>query len=103
MKAVSFEEQNIEIGKGQEDLYTILPAKMNDLDVAVPVTFCMELDEEELKKVNQSKNIWITVLTFGQGFQPIRVETEQPVFPVVSGFGDRPAEVVENKPEEKPE
>ena len=102
MKAVPFLEQNIEIGKGQEDLYSILPANMNELDVAVPVTFCMELDEEELKKVTESKKIWVTVYTFGQGFQPIRVETEQPVFPVVSGFGDRPAETIDNLIEEKP-
>jgi len=89
MNAVNFKEQNTTIGEGQEEVYIPLPVNMNESDVAIPVTFCMEMTENELNVLNGTNKIWVTVYTFGAGFHPISLSTEKPVFPVVSGFGDR--------------
>ena len=46
------------------------------------VTFCMELDDQELEAVKKTKILKLTVLTFGRSAQPIRVTTVEPAFPV---------------------
>ncbi len=48
----------------------------------VLVTFCMELDDEELGAGKKTKLLKLTVLTFGRSAQPIRVTTAEPAFPV---------------------
>ncbi len=68
MKPVNFNEQNIEIGKDQEE-YESLPAFI--CKESGQVMYCMELDEEELLRVVKTRHIWVSQLTMGQPMQPI--------------------------------
>ena len=43
-------------------------------------TFAMKLSPEEIKELTETGVLWFTQLTFGQGFQPIRLSTQKPQF-----------------------
>lgn len=104
MKIKEFPEQNGIIGEGQEDVFIPIPVNMNEGDMAIPATFCFEVEEEDLKAINEKKEIWITVLTFGQGFHPLSIHSTKPEFPVVTQFGERlPQPIAEVDFEELPE
>lgn len=78
MKAIEFEQHNVVFAKDQKE-YFPLPAyaQQNGL-----VTFCMELEDEELDVVKKTKVLKLDVFTFGRSAQPIRVTTVEPQFPV---------------------
>lgn len=78
MKAIEFEQQNVVFAKDQKE-YQPLPAHAQNNGL---VTFCMELDDQELEAVKKTKILKLTVLTFGRSAQPIRVTTVEPAFPV---------------------
>lgn len=78
MKAIEFEQHNVVFAKDQKG-YFPLPAHAQNNGL---VTFCMELDDQELGAVKKTKILKLTVLTFGRSAQPIRVTTVEPVFPV---------------------
>ena len=78
MKAIEFEQHNVVFAKDQKE-YLPLPAHAQNNGL---VTFCMELDDQELEAVKKTKILKLTVLTFGRPAQPIRVTTVEPSFPV---------------------
>jgi hypothetical protein len=78
MKAIEFEQRNVVFANDQKE-YLPLPAHFQNNGL---VTFCMELDDDELEAVKKTKILKLTVLTFGRPAQPIRVTTVEPTFPV---------------------
>lgn len=68
MKAVEFPEVNIRIAEHQPQ-YETLPAFYNNQDGTV--TFCFELDNEELEQIGKTGKIYLKQLTMGKPMQPI--------------------------------
>lgn len=68
MKAIKFNEVNVELGKDQPQ-YNTLPVHFANNREGTVVA-CFELDEEELKKIQQTKKIWVQQLTFRAPLQP---------------------------------
>jgi len=69
MKPVKFPGHNIVFGKDQPQ-YQELPAiAMNDPEGTI-IT-CWELTDDELKRVNETKRIYINIWTFREQLQPI--------------------------------
>ena len=75
MKAIQFEECNVEIAKNQKE-YRTLPAFV-DKEIGT-VTTCFELDNEELKQIRRTKKFWLTLLTFNKPLQPIQTTCLNP-------------------------
>lgn len=73
MKPKEFPEANVVYGKGQPE-YKPLPAHKTEEGQAV---FCFELDEEERKRIAETGEIWISLLTFNQPLQPIFITTNK--------------------------
>ena len=67
MKPKKFDEANVVYGDSQPG-YQPLPAFKAEDGTAV---FCFELDEEERKKIAETGEIWVGLLTFNQPLQPI--------------------------------
>lgn len=79
MKPIDFLEKNQDIGKGQEDKYDVLPAKII-VSQNVPIWSSWKPSEEDLKKLNEGGSLWVCQLTFGAPFQPTRITTDKPDF-----------------------
>jgi len=77
MKAVEFPEVNVRIAEHQPQ-YETLPVYVNTNTDECEVTMCFELDEYERKQVTETGKIWLTVLTFGNNFQPIGMSCLKP-------------------------
>lgn len=78
MKAIPFDEQNIVIAENQPE-YENLPALAQTNGI---ITFCMQLDDQEVEKIVSEGVVNITVLNFGGPVQPIRVAVHKPELPV---------------------
>ncbi len=74
MKPIKFEGSNVEFAKDQDE-YETLPAFMNDSPQREVVT-CWKLSEEDLKRVNETGQIWLKVLTFGNPLQPLAMSAD---------------------------
>lgn len=74
MKAVKFEEINAVYGANQPEYYPIPAHKADD----GTVTTCWELSPEELKQIQETGVIWLSLLTFNQPLQPVLLLTEKP-------------------------
>ena len=68
MKSTEFPEVNVRIAEHQPQ-YETLPAFYNEEEGSM--TFCFELDPQELEQVKITGKIWIKQLTFGKPMQPI--------------------------------
>lgn len=101
MIAIEFEQANIRLAEHQEE-YETLPIYMDidpvtkqpnqtmvadeagnlSMQPADPyggATFCLQLDESEIKEFNESGGkIWLTQSTFWGAFQPILMSTKNP-------------------------
>jgi len=75
MKPIEFEEVNVVYGANQKE-YIPLPCHRTPEGEA---TMCMQLSEEELKQVQETGHIWVTLLTFNQALQPILLSSTKPV------------------------
>lgn len=69
MKPVKFNECNLIIGKDQEE-YLPLPAYLEPGENGQVVT-CWELSEADLKRIQETKRVYVSTLTFHQPLQPI--------------------------------
>lgn len=78
MNAIDFEERNVEIAKEQEE-YATLPAYAQHEGI---VTYCMQLNEEEVKKVTSKKTAYIRFLNFGTPVQPVAFSIRKPKLPI---------------------
>lgn len=80
MKSITFPQANIELAKDQPE-YNNLPAfhgQVGSNHQETGFVFAMELSEEELNKINQTKVIWFSQLTFGRKFHPFSAWAESP-------------------------
>ena len=77
MKAVNFPQANVQIAESQEQ-YNTLPAYVSGENGEV--TVCFELDEDELKQVQETGRIWLSFLTFNNPLQPIFGSCLEPYF-----------------------
>lgn len=73
MDAIKFPESNVEIAKDQPE-YNTLPALVRD---SGEVVICWQLSPEEIARINETGQIWQTMLTFGMPLQPQRITTEK--------------------------
>ncbi len=77
MKPIEFPEANVTFAKDQPE-YEPLPAykKPNDPQGLVVVKF--ELSPEEMGEIFQNGTIYLSMLTFNQPLQPIRLSVLKP-------------------------
>ena len=68
MKPVEFPEVSIRIAETQDEFITI-PAMANAKDGTV--NYCMELTQEEIKKVQETGRIWVKQQTGSKKMQPM--------------------------------
>ena len=74
MTAVEFEEVNLRIAEHQDE-YETLPAYHNPEEGSV--TFCFQLNKEELDEIAKTGKIYFKQLTFNKSLQPINMSTEK--------------------------
>lgn len=67
MTPIEFEGCNVKFAEHQEE-YETLPAKVTPDGI---VTMFWKLDEEELKKINETGGFFHQVVTFNQPLQPV--------------------------------
>ncbi len=88
MKAKDFPEANIKIAKDQQE-YQTLPAKNtlftekdesgNEIPVTIESVMCFELDEAELKQVQDTGCIWLKIYRpVIDYFHPIGIDVLKP-------------------------
>ena len=73
MKPKKFKEVIVTYGENQPE-YLPLPAYRAENGQAV---FCFELDDEERKRVAETGEVWVSLLTFNQPLQPILITTKK--------------------------
>lgn len=73
MKPKKFKEANVTYGTNQSE-YLPLPAHKTEDGQAV---FCFELDEEERKRIAETGEVWVSLLTFNRPLQPIFITTKK--------------------------
>ena len=73
MRQKEFKEVNVIYGENQPE-YIPLPAHRTGDGQAV---FCFELDEEERKRITETGELWVSMLTFNQPLQPILITTKK--------------------------
>ncbi len=78
MKALKFKGVNLMIGEKQEEYITLPVRYIHNPEQEVYMKF--EPSKEDLERLNNGGHLWITQLTFGHNFQPIRVVTDEPNF-----------------------
>jgi len=74
MTSVEFEECNIKIAENQEE-YETLHAHHNTKEGSV--TFCFELNKEELEDIQKTGRIYFKQLTFNGPMNPISMSTQK--------------------------
>ena len=77
MRPLKFKGCNIVYGATQKE-YQPLPAERRGMVETGEILTCWELSPEELKQVQETGKIWLSVLTFGQPLQPVYLATEKP-------------------------
>lgn len=77
MQPIKFPQQTHTLAENQPQ-YEPLPVHVGSTD-AMPMTCCFQLSTEELAQINESGGVlWLTQLTFGESFQPVRLSTLNP-------------------------
>ncbi len=77
MKPVNFDGANVVFGANQPE-YIPLPAERVGKPETGQINTCWELSPEELKMVQETGKIWVSLLTFGQPLQPVMVSVYKP-------------------------
>lgn len=80
MEPVSFKEQNVVYGKGQEQ-YKELPGFRNKSDYAEFVS-CWKIPFWQRFRVLITGKMWLTQCTFNKPLTPVNMSTEKPEFVV---------------------
>lgn len=91
MRAVKFDQANVNLAEGQDEyetlpIYAVIdedgnPRRNKDgglFDPQGEMTCCFELNKEEIDEIVRTGKIWHTQLTFWQPFQPISMSTQNP-------------------------
>lgn len=77
MKPIDFEGSNCIYGENQPE-YLPLPAEKRGRYQTGEIVTCWELSPEEIKVVQKTGHIWLSMLTFNQPLQPVCLSTEKP-------------------------
>ena len=77
MRSITFPEANLPLAEDQPE-YETLHVHLDVTKPEVPMTACFELNKEEIEEIVRTGKIWFTQWTFGSGFQPIKIQTENP-------------------------
>lgn len=80
MKPTEFEGHNVVFAKDQPQ-YEPLPAFVDPKDPNSEVISCWELSEDDLKKINETGKIYLSMWTFNNPLQPIRLTVDNPLIP----------------------
>lgn len=72
MKPINFKGANVVFGANQPE-YQSLPAKKKENG---EIWTCWELSPEEIKTIQETGKVWLSVLTFNQPLQPVLLSTE---------------------------
>lgn len=75
MEPIIFEGANAVFGANQPE-YKPLPAEYRGGKCGEVLT-CWELSPEELKRVQETGRIWLSILTFGDPLQPVALSVEK--------------------------
>lgn len=74
MTAIEFDEVNLRIAEHQDE-YETLPAYHNKKEGSV--TFCFELNKEELDEIQRTGKVYFKQLTGNGAMQPIAMSTQK--------------------------
>ena len=77
MQPLIFEGANIVFGANQPE-YQPLPAERVGKPETGQINTCWELSPDELKRIQETGKIWVSLLTFGQPLQPVLVSVDKP-------------------------
>ena len=77
MEPIKFDGVNAVFGANQPE-YTPLPAECVGNPETGQINTCWELSPEEIKRVQETGKIWLSVLTFGQPLQPVLLTADKP-------------------------
>lgn len=77
MEPAKFDGVNVVFGANQPE-YKPLPAERRGNAQTGEVLTCWQLSPEELIKVQETGQIWLSMLTFGQPLQPVLMAVEKP-------------------------
>lgn len=76
MEPKKFNEANIVFGANQPE-YKPLPAQIVKGRSGQVLT-CWKLSPDELRRIQETGELWLSVLTFNQPLQPVNLSTEKP-------------------------
>ena len=74
MKPIEFEGVNVVYGANQPE-YIPLPGQRRG--ECGELLTCWELTPDEIKKIQETGKIWLSILTFGQPLQPVRLSVDK--------------------------
>lgn len=77
MKPIKFDGANVVFGANQPE-YQPLPAERRGNPGTGEIVTCWKLSPDELKKIVETGQIWLSLLTFGQPLQPVLLSVEKP-------------------------
>lgn len=77
MEPVHFDGENVVFGENQPE-YIPLPAERVGKPQTGQIITCWSLSPEELERVRETGQIYVSLLTFGQPLQPILVTVDKP-------------------------
>lgn len=77
MTPIKFPQANANLAKDQPQ-YEPLPVFIDRSGDEIPMTCCFQLTPEEIEQVTKTGKFWMTQLTFGHPFQPIRLSALSP-------------------------
>jgi len=77
MQPLIFDTMNGVFGANQKE-YQPLPAEVRGKKSTGEVLTCWEFSPEELKIVQETGRIWLSVLTYGHPLQPLFLSTTKP-------------------------
>lgn len=77
MEPIKFDGVNVIYGADQPE-YRPLPAERIGKPETGQIIACWALSPDELKKVQETGQIFVSLLTFGQPLQPMLVSVEKP-------------------------
>lgn len=77
MRPIEFPQQTHILAKDQPQ-YTPLLVHIDESSQATSMTFCCELNDDEVTELIATRKLWLMQSTFGNRFQPIRLSTQNP-------------------------
>ena len=77
MEPIKFDGANVVFGANQPE-YVPLPAERVGTPETGQINTCWALSPDELKKVQETGQIYVSLLTFGQPLQPVLVSVDKP-------------------------